>query len=236
MPGRSYFMGAALSVALMAPAHLGVEAQRSPGVDEPIVRVGKRVQLSAATLFSFNREDAFSPIGGFVDATQLALRVYNAGSSRIKGVGVEVTHVTDGQFPWPMPTRSRVPLDHDGGLRVTGNVYISSRQGERVDVDLVVGAGVRRWKEGDGIADFTFPPQDGVFRIQSQTDPILTYGLLADFSLTDIVSLQGQVRANTAFAGSIDVLGPDNEAETVEAGTQTHLHVMAGVAVRLGGR
>lgn len=225
-----------LSVALLAWPLGEAAAQSELGQEAPIVRVGKRVQVSAATLFSFNREDAFCPFGSFVDATQFAVRVFDAGARRLTGFGVEVTHVADGQFPWPWASRASIAQDHDGGLLVTGNVYLSARRSQRVDVDLVAGAGIRRWNEGDGIAEFVSTPPNGVYRIQSQTNPILTYGVLVDLSLTDVLSLQGQARANSTFTGDLDVRGPAGELETVAAGTQTFMHLSAGLGVRVGGR
>ncbi len=211
-------------------------AAQTPAGEQRIVRTGQRVQVGVATLFSFNREDAFCPQGSFVDATQFMARVYDAGARRVKGFGVEVTYVGDGQFPWPWADRAAVSMDHDGGLRVTGNAYLTVQQGERVDVDFLVGGGIRRWGEGDGVAEYVREPADGVYRIQSQIDPILTYGLLVDYSITDVVSLQGQLRLNTTFTGDLDVVGPAGESQVVVAGTQTFAHLAAGLGVRVGGR
>ena len=230
--GLGFCLGLAVAASALATSSLAAQGSER----QEIVRTGSRLQVSAATLFSFNREDAFCPIGNFVDATQFAVRYYDAGAERLRGYGVEFTHVADGQFPWPWADRAAIPQDHDGGLRVTANAYVVAQQGERVDVDLVIGAGLRRWNAGDGEAEFEVAPQLGVYRIQEQTNPILTYGFLVDISLTDALSLQGQARANTTFTGDLDVLGPNDEPEIVSVGTQTFIHMTAGLGLRVGGR
>ncbi len=235
MGGR---VGATVGIAVCCAGLFAVHPAAAAQVEQPerIVRTGHRVQIGLATVFSFNREDAFCPEGSFVDATQLSARVYDAGARRVKGFGLEVTYVGDGQFPWPWADRASISMDHDGGLRVTGNAYLTVQRGARVDVDFLVGGGFRRWGEGDGVAEYTREPADGVYRIQSQTDPIITYGLLVDFSLSDAVSLQGQLRLNTTFTGDLAVVGPVGESEAVAAGTQTFAHLAAGLGVRVGGR
>ena len=235
-PGLCFRLAGSIMVVLAAstlPSPL--TAQGGLG-DAVASRSGMRVQVTAAALFANSAADIYCPIGKFVDATQFAVRVYDAGARRIKGFGAEVTYVADGQFPWPWAENARISQDHDGGLRVTGNVYVSASRGERVDVDLVAGAGIRRYNEGDGVAEYEGGAATGIYRIQSQTSPIATYGLLVDVSLTDALSLQGQARANTTFSGDIDVLGPQGEAQTVAAGTQTFLQLTAGIGFRVGGR
>ncbi len=215
----------ATAAALLAPAALDAQA---PG-EAPAL------ELTLGGVMAFYEDHFNCPPDGFLDAIQGSVKLHMDSDRSVSAFAIEATLALDGMFPWPWAEDLTVPLDHDGGIRITGNVFFDLVQADRLGLDLVAGAGLRRWGEGDGTADFDIDvPRGLAYRVQSQSDPIVLYGVLADVAVSDRLSLQASARGNTTFTGDLEVASPTGQISSLDVGTQTFVQVTLGVGVRLG--
>lgn len=218
-------VGMTMALSLALPSTVRAQARASDS----------GVELTVGAVMAFYADHEYCPPDQFLDAIQSSLKYHMSGNGPLSAVGIEVTNALDGMFPWPWPPESEFALDHDGGVRVTANVFVNIFEQDRLSVDLVAGGGIRRFGEGNGEADFSEPiPPTEVYRIQSQANPIAIYGLLADLAVTDRLSLQGNVRGNTTFTGDLEVQDAAGAAMMLDVGTQSFVQVTVGVGVRLG--
>lgn len=213
------------ALTLLAPIALSAQARAD----------GSSIELTLGAVMAFHEDHFNCPPDEFLDAIQSSLKFHLDSDGRISAVAIEGTLALDGMFPWPWADGLTFPLDHDGGVRITGNVFIDLFDADRLNVDLVAGGGIRRWGEGDGTAEFDIDvPRGLAYRIQSQSDPIVLYGVLADLAVSERFSLQASARGNTTFTGDLDVASPTGQISQLDAGTQSFVQVTLGVGVRLG--
>lgn len=192
-------------------------------------------ELSVGVLKAFYSDKSEGPESSFgaADAVQALLKVHTNGP--LSAVGIEFTFLPDGWWAWPWPWDHSLPMDHDGGIRVTLNGFVNLAESGALSFDGVVGAGIRRWGEGDGEIEFSPRiPSSEIYRIQSDIDPVVIYGVVADYALGDRVSVQANARGVTTFGGDLEVKDASGASTTIEDRRQSFVNVGVGIGVRLG--
>jgi len=192
-------------------------------------------QLTVGLMKAFYSDKSEGPESSFGGADAIQGELKFDLDRALTAVSFQFTLVPDGWWPWPWPWDHSLPMDHNGGLRFTVNGFVDVAESGPLNLDAVFGAGIRRLGEGDGEIAFSPElPASEVYRIQSDIDPIVTYGVVADYAVGDRVILQANARGVTTFGGDLEVKDAAGASTTVEDRRQSFVNVGVGVGFRLG--
>lgn len=155
---------------------------------------------------------------------------------------LEAYYAPSGSYPWPWTpiggggggAQAPSAYDHDGGFRIAANVLFPLTSMDRLSFKGLVGAGVRRL----GAADYSPARGEEIeqYGVDSQTSPLITFGVVADIGLNDRLGLRLQGRGNAIFSGELQLRGATAAQDRVLASdTQTFAQAMIGLTVKVGG-